>query len=448
MPEQEQVNVQEKYKTLVDQLSKYGKFSMVAKTVEDAKRLDPRKKAERGIFLRDDSKKEKRQELKTRLKSWVTLLESAESVTDMKNKAKEEAEKAKALLNKNIGTALEATSLLEKSYQSLFIFFKNAQVNKIKNLTILNASMDQLTNPKLPEFREKIENELLWSYGKLGKSQNYSLMVVPGCIGNKSVLNEFARMARDNKVMLLTDFHDLSSHDSILEEFADSGYADLDKTNIVMTCNWIIGRGKDEEADEMDDLTIPPSMALAGKLYNPNIQISQPRAGKRYGSLEYAEDVRFELLMEHIGLLDEQGLVPLVKDFNTVMPYSARTLSTADDVGLQTYSVVRVYDWVGKVVMDFLNQAGFENASQQMLDTYRGQVAKFLNSITGPSKLIKDFRINKFEADTANGRPDRILVHIVMDPLFPAKTFALKMDGTSGEGVDNYIWNTDIAQIG
>jgi hypothetical protein len=259
------------------------------------------------------------------------------------------------------------------------------------------------------------------------------------------ILREFSNMARENKVLLFTDFHDLSSFDSVLEEFEDSGYADLDRTNVVMTCNWLIGRPKDEQADEYDDLTIPPSAALAGKMYNTNIALSQPRAGKRFGTLEHVENVRFDMLMEHIGQLDEKGLVPLVQDFNVVMPYSARTLSTADDVGLKTYSVVRVYDWVSKVIMDFLNQAGFENASDQMLETYRGQIARFLNSIKGPSKLIKDFKITKFEPDTENGQPDRILVHVVMDPLFPAKSFALKMDGTSGEGVDNYVWNTNIS---
>lgn len=444
---EEQKTLEEKYKEKLDTLSKYGKFNILAKTVDDIKRLDPLKKAERQIFLTDKNKKSNRQELKKRLNAWVELLSSHDTVGEMQKKAQEESKKAEDLINKNINTALEATRLLEQSYRSIFLFFKNAKQEKIKNLTLLNASMDQLSDPNLDQFRAEIRNKLLWSYGKLGKSKNYSIMVVPGYIDSGSVLKEFATMARDNKVLLLTDFNDLSSHDSVLDDFQDSGYADLDKTNVVMTCNWIIGRKKDEQAGEIDDLPLPPSAALAGKLYDPNVPISQPSAGKRYGALEFVENARFELLQEHIGLLDEQGLVPLVKDFNVVMPYSARTLSTADDVGLQTYSVVRVFDWVGKVVMDFLNQAGFENASQKMLDDYRGQIAKFLNSITGPNKLIKSFKINKFEPDTANGRPDRIVVHIVMDPLFPAKTFALKMDGTSGEGIDNYIWNTSVESI-
>jgi len=441
------VRIEEKYKEVLETLAKYGKYNIVAKTVEDARRLDPKKGAARKIFMTDKKKQAKRVELRQRLAAWVDLLESSESISEMQNKAQEEEGKLKELLNKNIATALQETRKLEQSYRSLNLFFKNAGQDKIKNLTILNASMEQLADPDLDQFRTEIKDRLVWSYGTLGKSQNYSLIAIPGCIGNNMVVNELSGMARDNKALLVTDFHDLNTFDEVLEEFEEDSFAALDRTNVIMTCNWLIGRAKDEEAGEDDDLTLPPSSALVGKLYNSNVPISQPSAGVRYGGLDFAENVRFPLLMEHIGQLDEKGLIPMVKDFNVVMPYSARTLSTADDVGLQTYSVVRVYDWVGKVIMDFLNQAGFENASQQMLDTYRAQIAKFLNSITGPSKLIKNFKINKFEPDTANGQPDRILVHVVMEPLFPARSFALKMDGTSGEGIDNYLWNTDIVAV-
>lgn len=137
----------------------------------------------------------------------------------------------------------------------------------------------------------------------------------------------------------------------------------------------------------------------------------------------------------------------MVYEFGGVMPYSARTLFNGDDVGLQTYSVVMVFDWVGKVVIDFLNRAAFQNASAKMLADYRNQVVKFLNSIKGNGKLIKNFEIKKFEPDIENGKPDRILVHIVMEPFFPAKSFAIKMDGTSGEGIDNYIWNTKVEDV-
>jgi hypothetical protein len=196
---------------------------------------------------------------------------------------------------------------------------------------------------------------------------------------------------------------------------------------------------------ETDSLAIPPSAALAGKIYNPSIPISQPVAGKEYGTLEMADSVRFKLLQEHIGQLDQRGLVPMVKEFGGVMAYSARTLFNGSDIGLKTYSVVMVFDWVGKVVTDFLNRAAFQNANAKMLQDYRTQIVNFLNSIKGNGKLIKNFAVKKFEIDPT--QKDRILVHIVLDPYFPAKSFAIKMDGTSGEGVDNYVWNTSVEEI-
>ena len=51
----------------------------------------------------------------------------------------------------------------------------------------------------------------------------------------------------------------------------------------------------------------------------------------------------------------------MVKEYGKVMAFSAKTLFNGDNLGLQTYSVVRVFDWVTKVLMDFLNRRAFEN---------------------------------------------------------------------------------------
>ena len=315
-------------------------------------------------------------------------------------------------------------------------------MDKIKNLTILNASLDQVSNKDFDQFRKAVSNELVWAYGTVGKSDNYSIMVVPGFLGDNSVIKEWAKMAADNKVLLVTDFRDLGDYDSVVDLFDEEDYAGIDKTNIVMTCNYLVGRAAHKELGEEEDVSVPPSAAMAGRIYNPNIVLSQPVAGVKHGTLDGVDGVRFKLLQEHIGHLDQRGLVPMVKEFGGVMPYSARTLFNGSDLGLKTYSVVMVFDWVGKVVTDFLNRASFEQASAKMIQDYRKKVVDFLNSIKGHGKLIKDFQVKKFEQD--QNQKDRILVHIVMEPYFPAKSFAIKMDGTSGEGIDNYIWNTEI----
>ncbi len=448
MAEQQALTPEERYKEPLEKLVTFGRFNILDATVDGLRNLNPTKRALRDIFLNEADNKDKRRELKERLKKWHELLSGSEDVEQMIGAAQEEVDNSQKLLNVNVKKGLEETRELEEAYRTVALFFKNAQTDKIKNLTLMNASMEQISNPDMEQFRDAVKEKLKWAYGTVGKSDNYSLLVVPGFLGSNKVLREWSQMADDNKVMLLTDFRDLGDHESVIDLFDESGYPDVDKTNVIMTCNWLIGREAQTDVGEEESITLPPSAALAGKIYNPDIPISQPIAGKQYGTLENVDGVRFKLLQEHIGQLDQRGLVPMVKEFGGVMAYSARTLYNGDDVGLRTYSVVMVFDWVGKVIADFLNRAAFQNANAKMLNDYRTQIVKFLNSIKGNGKLIKNFAIKKFEPDTENGQPDRILVHVVLDPYFPAKSFAIKMDGTAGEGIDNYVWNTKVEEIG
>ena len=77
-------------------------------------------------------------------------------------------------------------------------------------------------------------------------------------------------------------------------------------------------------------------------------------------------------------------MIPMVKEYGKVMAFSAKTLFNGDNLGLQTYSVVRVFDWVTKVLMDFLNRRAFENWNSKAERDLRGQISKFLDSIQVP----------------------------------------------------------------
>lgn len=446
MSQAEQANTpEERLKEPLEGLVRYGRFNMIKATVDGAKSMDPGNKALRNIFLQDADKHDRRAELKQRLLEWKTLLSDSEGIEQALGKAEEKAQEAEKLLNVNLNTALEATKDLEQAYRSVALFFKNAELDKIKNITFLNADIDQLSQEE--EFPKAVRNELEWSYNRLSKAENYTIMAIPGYLGSNDVLREWAKMASSNKCMLFTDFQDLDDHESVIDLFDEGGFQDLDKTNVVMASNWLIGREAYSEVGEEEGVSIPPSAALAGKVYNPDIPMSQPVAGKQYGTLTGVKGAKFKLQMDHIGQLDQRGLVPMVQEYGGVMAYSARTLFNGDDVGLKTYSVVMVFDWVGKVISDFLNRAAFENATNKMLQDYRTQIVKFLNSIKGNGRLIKNFEVKKFSPDTENGQPDRILVHVVMEPYFPAKSFAIKMDGTKGDGIDQYKWNTSIEEV-
>ena len=148
------------------------------------------------------------------------------------------------------------------------------------------------------------------------------------------------------------------------------------------------------------------------------------------------------LKKSEISEIEKIGLIPMVKEYGKVMAFSAKTLFNGDNLGLQTYSVVRVFDWVTKVLMDFLNRRAFENWNSKAERDLRSQISKFLDSIQGPGRLIEKFKILRFERDPK--QKDRIFLDIPLTPYFPAKSFVIKLEGTKGD--DENDWNSDYAQ--
>lgn len=108
------------------------------------------------------------------------------------------------------------------------------------------------------------------------------------------------------------------------------------------------------------------------------------------------------------------GLIPMVNENGKVMAFSGKTLFNGDNLGLQTYSVVRVFDYVTKVLVDFLNRRAFENFTAVTRKEIMNQIVRFLDGITGPGKLIENFEIRKFEQDPV--QKDRIHSY---ETLFP-----------------------------
>lgn len=207
-----------------------------------------------------------------------------------------------------------------------------------------------------------------------------------------------------------------------------------------MTCNYLVGRGKYAELGETEDLLIPPSTALAGSVYKT--LMSQVTAGKKHGALSEVDGVSFQLKKSEISELEKMGLIPMVNEYGKVMAFSAKTLFNGDNLGLQTYSVVRVFDYITKVLFDFLNRRAFENWSSNTERDLRSQIIKFLDSIQGPDRLIEKFKIQRFERDP--NQKDRIFLDIHLTPFFPAKSFVIKLDGTKGD--EDATWRTDYAQ--
>lgn len=425
-------------------LVKYGGFSIVETTIDGAQNLNPEKKARKKIFLGEDAKKEERDKLRKRLLLIQELLSSSDNVGGLVENAQNKADAAQVLLNKNTLKALDATRDLEQSYRSVNYFFKNTGSDKVKNVYFMNAGKDQLTDLDNTIFIDHVSEELEKNYDRLDLRDNYSLLCVPGYLGSKKVVDKWARMAYKNKVMLITDFQHLDAPDDVLEEFESANLTGGDAylSNVMMACNYIVGRGKQSDVGEEEDVYVPPSSALGGLVYQT--LMSQVAAGRKFGALNEVDGVKFPLKKSEIAQLEKSGLIPMVNEYGKVMPFSAKTLFSGDNLGLQTYSVVRVFDHVTKVLIDFLNRRAFENFNVNTRMDIQKQIVKFLDKITGPGKLIEKFKIIRFDQDPT--QKDRIFLDIHMTPYFPAKNFLIKLDGQKGDDPDSAEWKAEYEQ--
>ena len=426
----------------LDKLVRYGGFDLLEASIENVQNVNPDRNARRKIFLTESSKQKERDTLKKTLELWASVLKQSDSLVEMVAHCEDQQKSAEELLSKNLYNAVEATRELEANYRTIALFYKNTEEDKIKNVTVMNASLEQLKDLDNTRFIDTIHAELSDNYDRLDLRNNYGLLVIPGYLGSNMVVEKWAKIAHENKVMLVTDFEHLDEPDDVMEMFDEANLTggDVYRANVLMTCNWLVGRGRFNEIGETTDLFVLPSAALAGKIYKT--LMSQVTAGKKFGGINEVEGVRFDLKKSEIANLESLGLIPMVNEYGKVMAFSGKTLFNGDNLGLQTYSVVRVFDYVTKVLMDFLNRRAFENFTATTRKDIMNQIVQFLDSITGPKNLIENFEIRRFEQDPK--QKDRIYLDIHMKPYFPAKNFLIKMDGH--KGTDANEWDTEYEQ--
>ena len=428
----------------VQKFVKQGGFAFLESTIDGVANLSPERKARREIFLNDSEKQKEREDLLKTIELWLGVLESSNDAGQMANQCQEEIALASSMMKKNLKQTLASTRKLETAYRTVAQFYRNTEEDKVDNVTIMNASPEQLKDLDNPVFIQHAAEELKHNYDRLDLRQNYSLMVIPGYLGSSKVVDKWAKIANENKVMLFTDFANLGQPDDVIELFnaANLTGGELHRSNVIMTCNYLVGRGKSEEVGEEEDVYIGGASSLAGKVYyNPMSQVS---SGKKYGALNEVNSVRFELKKSEISHLEKLGLVPMVHEYGQVMGFSAKTLFDGDNIGLQTYSVVRVFDYIAKVLFDFLNRRAFENWDVKTETDLRSQIVAYLDSVKGPRKLIEKFKIMRFEQDKI--KKDRIWLDIHLTPFFPAKSFIIKLDGHKGDDPDSTEWNTEYSK--
>lgn len=433
-------------KDSVESLDEFGGFDLLADMVDGLKNMNPAKKAAKRIFLEERSFADQREAMKSQLAMWIKVLSgNTGSVTEAVELCQAEAEKAQENLAENLRAVHESTRHLEVAYRSLGQFFANAGQSKLHCLSLMNVDKEELANPEGREFAA-VRDELNKHYDRLSLKENYSLLVSPGYLGDKQAVNMWGQMAYKNKVLLLTDYADMPTLDLLVDGLDKAHLSDTDAylANVVMACNYVLGRKKsDPNNEDEEDLYLPPSSAIAGRLVNTeDTPISQGIAGKKYGTIDNARGTRLELLKSELSTLIDKGVVPMAFDDNRVMAFSNRSLYNGATAGLQEYPIVRVFDWIGKVFMNFFNDEAFKNwDSRNSPRELKAQLISFLEDYKGPGKLIEDFKIEKIERDE---KTKDIHIDVNLTPFYAAKNFYIQLTGhNNAEG--GHDWENKIS---
>ena len=134
--------------------------------------------------------------------------------------------------------------------------------------------------------------------------------------------------------------------------------------NVVMTANWIVGREAEKMSSDEEDqkaFYIAPAAALCGKLYDETANMAQGAGGKKYGTLDGVKGVKSDLLKSEIAALMDNQVIPMVYSEGRVMAFNNTTLYNGDLDAMKEYPIVRVFDWVKKVLMNFVHEVALEN---------------------------------------------------------------------------------------
>lgn len=424
-------------RTASEALEHLGGFMTIKSIIPAAADMNPAKAATKKIFMTDKKYKAKREALASELKGWLEVLsldksnrlEYVEACNDLEKKYN-------TLLSENVTNVLQETKQLETSYRTLDQFFKNAGEEKLYNLSIVNVSDSEFDDDS-SNLSQEIDNLVRDRFDRLSMRESFGLMVIPGYkMKEKPTLLKWAKIAHKYKVMMITDHDQERDFDSLMEN--TSGYKDSDAAlqNVVMTGNWIVGREKEllsnlEAEDDGKAFYVPASGALAGKLYDENANLAQGAAGKKFGTLEDVKGVEVDLLKSQIATLMDNHVVPMVYSEGRVMAFNNSTLYDGADKAMTEYPIVRVFDWVKKVLMNFVHDIACENWDpQQSPKDLQEKIKAFLNSHMGYGGLFQDYKIEWPVQDPAT---NRVSIDVSIVPYFAAKNFTIRLSADKKE---------------
>lgn len=404
--------------------------------------LDPKKSFQRKEFLTKKDFGTQRKLLAQRLETWVSFLSSDESADAIRQKLTAEATKLETNLEKNMKKVHRAGRELETTYRALDKFFANAQQEPDEkvNAWFCNVSAEELANPDDKEKFEAVAKAISDEYREWDIYHSYAMCVVPGYLGSVENIDTLGRqLGLPNKVHIMTDLPDFESVEEVMDMLDDPSYANLAgiddyKQYVSLFANYALAREKNQYED--DDMWIPPSSAVAGKMYqgDTTVGMQQPMAGFKYGKINEAKYLRFRANQPDASKINEKGVNPLVDFKGSPVSMGAATLFSKETFNV--YSIRRTYDYVYKTLRNYLNKQTFTVIDQKFIDTMRRDIDKFMKAISGGDNILQDFKVDIF-ADEEMRKRQEVDIKVALNPKYPARTFNIEFSAWNDEDQTN-----------
>ena len=382
-------------------LEKQGGFAAVKGFIPAVSDMNPQRQAQKDMFLSEEEYREQRTKLIQELEGWMNMLsEDKSSLIEYETYCENRIKKNTERLEKHVTTALKATAPLETSYRTLDTYFRNTGCEKLDFLQVLNATPNEFKENFLLE--QTVNGILKDGYDQLSLAKNVSMLIVPGYkLTTPSQRDLWATKAYEYKAMLITDARREESFDQLYAHTEEYKQTTPQFQNMVVTGNWIKGRDsemlskieKNEKA-----FFIPSSAALAGKLCDDRVTIAQAASGEQYGTLLGVEGVEIALYKKEIEKLRDNNIVPIVCSEGRVMAFYNSNLYSGADKNMREYSIVRVHDYLEKVLMHFVHKHIGPNwvPSKSPYDI-QNEIQAYLDSHKGYGKMFDDCTVREPE---------------------------------------------------
>jgi hypothetical protein len=425
------------WESAVEVLDEYDGFVDLLSPLADDLEVFGESAKKKKKFLTDSSNEEERRQLRDRLTALSNLLGRSDvnNAQQLRAAALDKLENNELLIKQNQLKISEASRNLERTYRELETFFRNAQPQKVKNLTLLNIHRDVLTDPDRNALYNEIETRLLNESRKVDQKKAYSLLVIPGLWESKqpkTLIERYTKLAGEANLSFLTDFDDADSSKEALKSRSSKKWqgvtgSEAFHSKLILFANHLVLRGKHEDLGEEEELRGSPAMAVAGKMYAE--KISQPVAGEKHGSVSGTQGLAFEVVQNEVGDFAKEGINSMMNAFEKDMAYEACTAFNGGEYGLKRYAVVRVFDYVNRVLRHFLGKVTHQQLDRTTSNRIRDTIQEFLD-VLAEQKIITKGRVNEFAWNPR--QPDRIDVKIGIQPLWAVRTFVYALNAEKG----------------